>query len=1173
MKFLERHKHSLLITALVVILLLLASLIYISKVDKYYSKINGIATTRTFYQNLEKYYQFQDAKNKVNKTLSSYADTAKNAIISNNAYVSEAKIAGIDYSQAATDKYMKQFYDNNGGKEQYYHYVSTQYGESKEIANYINQTKYLKYKLETKLFSTNEFSGVIIRWDIFEGLPENIKKQDNAKAQEILQNQFLPLFKSGTPAAEIEKNTDFYKFSHGNQMQNSIALESSFMTLTGANSEQEVFNSTVHLNEGQTIWSQLKNLTKVGDVTPVFKTDVGVYAIYRLDSQKSAKYANEQYMMDSYNKSAVFSDSYVRVMNNLKTIFTKPFALINNLIFGKVYAYTPPSVPGTGCFADIKHQAWYTIQFIDENSGNDVIGNGGGSITQTTQSYYDAGCGNPVNSFKNDTYANGGFTLTINGTNITETEKLDGANKIFYVNCLSGTRSASFIAPTGYAIDSGHNIQWTDTKTLPLVQWKNVPYSSLTTPGNGGLFLLARTNGLTTYAIKIYVKPTKVDNSRPSVTGTASCSNKDIQGVVGYDGDLLYGVTPKVAYRVDGGAWKDLIYSTNKSLNIINMASIDQTISHTVDISAADYWSDYSVNTGAFPQAITVNYGPCAVKVSGKVGYYYTTHPSYQNQYYKNLSGINVAVYVNTNPGTWYCTTTNSSGAYSLSNGQIIPKNQYFAVRIYSKNSPNNNFCSNDIDANFGSPFTDYMYPGDNQNPLTDTHYTCNPGGTAFAIGYEQQRSLGSPLIGTGACKAGTPTIASNSYNFVFPYTPPIVSCVSSGGTDTLVGQNATITGSIKVNSGQVSGISFTNIRLVGSNLSFSDKNGTGTAPGNISFTTNSTNPLVSAGTYGTTFTASGGILPDAIEGSITCPTPGSFPAHTAPFFSTIGGDVIVGSKIGALPGSCKDTSPDPDGILAWNTNSDQFNGSGTTMAAQALGQIIGFVSGQQGGATSPGNNLTFANVNTSGGAFSSPIYGGLFGAAPCGPDLSSYGSMTPSGNPGTISSVSSGTKAYNSNLQISSLNIINGTQATIYTTGDVFISGDIKYNTTGWIDLSKIPNLKIIAKNIYIAPGVHQLDGVFIATQDIKDCADFSRAFQDQSCYGIEANPNTLTVNGSFMANQIYLERTGGNIYQTSTIPSTPAEIFNYTPENWLAPVSTLQGQITSFNTLSPIL
>ena len=303
----------------------------------------------------------------------------------------------------------------------------------------------------------------------------------------------------------------------------------------------------------------------------------------------------------------------------------------------------------------------------------------------------------------------------------------------------------------------------------------------------------------------------------------------------------------------------------------------------------------------------------------------------------------------------------------------------------------------------------------------------------------------------------------------------------------------------------------------------------------------------------------------------VQCFAPDQDSLNSKPFFSVLGGDVIVGSKIGALPGGCRDTSTDPDGILAWNikSSSSSFNGSGTTMAAQALGQIIGFVSNQNN--TTSGNDLTFANIGTVIGGY---IYGGLFGTAPCGPDLSSYTALTTSPNPGTISSVSTGTKAYNSNLQISSLNIINGTQATIYTTGDVYISGDIKYNTTGWTDASQIPNLKIIAKNIYIAPDVHQLDGVFIATQDIKDCADFSGAFQGQSCYGTPTTPNTLTVNGSFMANQIYLERTGGNILKTSGMPSpTPAEIFNYTPENWLAPVDGKLGGLTALFSLSPTL
>ena len=297
---------------------------------------------------------------------------------------------------------------------------------------------------------------------------------------------------------------------------------------------------------------------------------------------------------------------------------------------------------------------------------------------------------------------------------------------------------------------------------------------------------------------------------------------------------------------------------------------------------------------------------------------------------------------------------------------------------------------------------------------------------------------------------------------------------------------------------------------------------------------------------------------------------------NAKPFFSTIGGDIITGTVIGAQPGSCTDTSPDPDGILAWNSNTNtsvpSFSGSGTTMAAQALGQIIGFVSNQNNIAN--GNDLTFANANTGGAPFTSPIYGGMFGTAPCGPDLSSYSALTTSTSPGTINSIGTGTVAYTGNLTINSNTVTDGTKAVIYVTGNVYINGDIKYNTTGWTDISQIPNLKIIANNIYIAPGVHQLDGIYIATNDIRDCADSGGHFQSTSCYGSTSSPNTLTVNGSFMAKQIYLERTGGNIYPTSGMSTpTPAEIFNYTPENWLAPVGTQKGGLTALFSLSPTL
>ena len=302
----------------------------------------------------------------------------------------------------------------------------------------------------------------------------------------------------------------------------------------------------------------------------------------------------------------------------------------------------------------------------------------------------------------------------------------------------------------------------------------------------------------------------------------------------------------------------------------------------------------------------------------------------------------------------------------------------------------------------------------------------------------------------------------------------------------------------------------------------------------------------------------------------VQCFAPDQDSLNSKPFFSVLGGDVIVGSKIGALPGSCRDTSPDPDGILAWNTNSpsSSFKGSGTTMAAQALGQIIGFVSNQNN--TTSGNDLTFANIGT---GIVGDIYGGLFGAAPCGPDLSGYDSLstinTPFSNPSKP-----GTTAYAAGISIPGINSFSS-QSTIYVNGNIYISNNITYNTNGWTSIDKIPNLKIIATgNIYIDKTVSKLDGTYIAKGVIKDCADSSGAFQGPSCYGTSTTPNTLTVNGSFMANQIYLERTGGNIYPTSSMPNpTPAEIFNYTPENWLAPVDGKLGGLTALFSLSPTL
>ena len=61
----------------------------------------------------------------------------------------------------------------------------------------------------------------------------------------------------------------------------------------------------------------------------------------------------------------------------------------------------------------------------------------------------------------------------------------------------------------------------------------------------------------------------------------------------------------------------------------------------------------------------------------------------------------------------------------------------------------------------------------------------------------------------------------------------------------------------------------------------------------------------------------------------------------------------------------------------------------------------------------------------------------------------------------------------------------------------------------------------------------------------------------------------NSLTVNGSFIANRIFFQRTGGNAY---TSGSPAAETFNYGPEDWLSSPDSSTGAFGSFQQLPPV-
>jgi len=327
--------------------------------------------------------------------------------------------------------------------------------------------------------------------------------------------------------------------------------------------------------------------------------------------------------------------------------------------------------------------------------------------------------------------------------------------------------------------------------------------------------------------------------------------------------------------------------------------------------------------------------------------------------------------------------------------------------------------------------------------------------------------------------------------------------------------------------------------------------------------------------------------------------------------------------------------------------------GSGSQFAAMSIGQIEGFSSAFLRTLNPPyaPTGLTFANsyFPTSPPAIGLPtVYmGGSFNENFCVPDyytndkysgIAATGSATTSMTPGVTIPSGSGEQVSKTNASgakdiqqfyqppAGTPLTINGTTTfpsstneTIFVDGNVYISGNISYadaNNGNWTSVNDIPSLYIITSgNIYIAPGVTELDGVYVAepnganTGYIDTCGSSTGPIGTLNLFTYQGGTNTcgqqLTINGAFVAQDIYLNRTFSSLRfgSPSENPQGPAstlgcgtpgsdiaagdtaqqfasdcaaEIFNFSPELYLsqpALQSTSTGKFNFITSLSPVL
>jgi hypothetical protein len=356
---------------------------------------------------------------------------------------------------------------------------------------------------------------------------------------------------------------------------------------------------------------------------------------------------------------------------------------------------------------------------------------------------------------------------------------------------------------------------------------------------------------------------------------------------------------------------------------------------------------------------------------------------------------------------------------------------------------------------------------------------------------------------------------------------------------------------------------------------------------------------------------------------------------NNKPYTQFFGSDVSAAGGFGTT--NCNDTT---NGniytYLDTSSTPGTGKGSSTQFGAEALNIIEGLGSASLNGTPSVYDGLTFANTGpgTPHNSGNSPQgdYGGNYALQNnCVTDYynstlptklttgNSFSSMKPgpalNNGENALDAIRTSTTANSNTINDITLYYqppaggsltINGnsnfpadTNETIYVNGNVYISGDICYSACAanpsWTNVADIPSLFIIAKgNILIAPGVSQLDGAYIAEPTdsagkvngiINTCAQNTTSAYPIS--GIFTNCNNqLTVNGAFVARQIFLDRSysslrfgqsGENPLSTTTrscgapgsdiplgAPNEPdcaAEIFNFSPELYLSQPASLSS------------
>ncbi len=277
--------------------------------------------------------------------------------------------------------------------------------------------------------------------------------------------------------------------------------------------------------------------------------------------------------------------------------------------------------------------------------------------------------------------------------------------------------------------------------------------------------------------------------------------------------------------------------------------------------------------------------------------------------------------------------------------------------------------------------------------------------------------------------------------------------------------------------------------------------------------------------------------------------TPVCVTIAAVPRMSIVGGDAATGGSFGT--GSTCGTTP--GGFRGFGNSPGSFGEYGLLAAP---GVIDEFYSAGAGLGLF-GRSLSFAN----GPLLTSPL--GNYDTKRCVKNLEpqlTMGVTLAAGYLGPSLPAPGSYQVSAATIDIGGATLTGGPRL-IVSNGDVRITGNLTYGVGPFARFADVPSLVIIANNISFAPGVTQVDGLFIARNNVSTCSDAglstgavqaNRVLLSTGPGGVCRNAR-LAVNGAIIANgELVPARSAGG----ENAGSAPAEIIKFRPEVFLSPL-----------------